>query len=80
MYPDLHRVQLCILFMEIEALMTYRPSQRYSSVPSISEWEAMHGSCAVKSHVLADDIWKLEALFALNELKEEHKGKLTYLF
>lgn len=49
-------------------------------VSTVLEREAMHGSCAVKSHVLADDIWKLEALFALNELKEEHKENLTYLF
>lgn len=45
----------------------------------VIEWEAENGSCAIKSHVLADDIWKMEALFALNELKEEFKEKIDVI-
>lgn len=45
----------------------------------ILRWEASHGSCAIKSHVLMDEKWGMEALYALNELKEEYKDLIRVL-
>lgn len=42
-------------------------------------WEAANGSCTIKTHVLVDDRWGMEALYATNDLKEEYKGKLDII-
>lgn len=45
----------------------------------VLDWEAANGTCAIKSHVLLDEKWGMEALYALNELKEEYKDKIQVL-
>lgn len=45
----------------------------------VLDWEAAAGSCAIKSHVLLDEKWGMEALYALNELKDAYKDKINVL-
>ena len=45
----------------------------------VLEREIAHGSCTVKSHVMVCPQWGMASLEAINQLKEEYRGRLDIL-
>ena len=45
----------------------------------VLEREVAHGSCTVKSHVMVCPQWGMASLEAINQLKEEYRGRLDIL-
>lgn len=42
----------------------------------VLDLEVAHGTCAIKSHVMVCPEWGMDSLRAVNELKEEYRGKI----
>ena len=42
----------------------------------VLEREIAHGTCALKSHVMVCPEWGMDSMYAINQLKEEYRGRL----
>ena len=43
----------------------------------VLDMEIAHGSTCVKTHVLCDEVWGMESVYALDELRHEYAGRIT---
>ena len=42
----------------------------------VLEREIAHGTCAIKSHVMVCPEWGMDSMYAINQLKEEYRGRI----